>query len=127
MQGDSLMMGMGKIFSQSYIYGCESWVMSKPGIFNNGYALAGYPLNKCFKDVGFKPVWQRLGQWHRYQDESNCFEDVNTVALNKYCEISLLKTNYQDRNKKKEVIERKIDNLKPGLYKKFFKDQPPMQ
>jgi hypothetical protein len=24
------MIGLGKIFNRSYIYGCESWVMAKP-------------------------------------------------------------------------------------------------
>ena len=127
MYGDSLMIGMGKIFPSSYIYGCESWVMSKPGIFKNRYALAGYPLNKRFKDVGFKPVWERLGEWHRYQNETNNFEDVHTVALNKYGEICLLETDYQELNNKKEIIERKISHLQPGLYKKFLLPAHPIQ
>src|SRR3954452_17990326 len=122
MNGDSLMIGVGKIFMCSYIYGCESFVMMKPGVFNSSYALAGYPLNKRFKDVGFKPVWERLGEWHRYQNSTNTFEEVNTVALNKYGNICLLKKDYQDLSKKKEIIERKIDHLKPDLYKKFLKE-----
>jgi hypothetical protein len=122
MNGDSLMIGIGKIFTSSYIYGCESFVMMKPGVFKNGYALAGYPLNKRFMDTGFKPVWERLGEWHRYQNASNTFENVNTVSLNKYGEICLLQTDYQDLDKKRETIERKISHLKPGLYKKFQKN-----
>jgi hypothetical protein len=122
MNGDSLMIGMGKIFNRSSIYGCESWVMAKPGIFNNRYALAGYPLNKKFSDVGFKPVWERLGEWHRYQNESGTFEDVNTLGLNKYGEISSLETDYQDLHGKKKTIERKVSNLKPGLFKKFSEE-----
>jgi len=122
MNGDSLMIGMGKIFSRSYIYGCESWVMAKPGIFHNRYALAGYPLNKKFNDVGFKPVWERLGEWHRYQNESGTFENVNTLGLNKYGEISSLETDYQELHGKKKKIERKLSNLKPGLFKKFSED-----
>ena len=122
MNGDSLMIGMGKIFSRSYIYGCESWVMAKPGIFKNRYALAGYPLNRKFSDVGFKPVWERLGEWHRYQNESGTFENVNTLGLNKYGEISSLETDYQDLHGKKKTIERKLGNLKPGLFKKLSED-----
>jgi hypothetical protein len=63
MNGDVLMRGLGAIFSQATIYGCESWVMTKPGLFKEKFAMAGFPLRKKFKDISFEPVWNRLGMW----------------------------------------------------------------
>ena len=61
MNGDSLMMGIGKIFSSSNIYASESWVMNKPGIFGNNFAFAGYPWGKKYK----KAVWApEIGRAH---------------------------------------------------------------
>lgn len=121
MKGDSLMIGVGKIFSSSSIYACESWVMAKPGIFSNNFAFAGFPLNKRFKDSAFLPVWLSLGEWHRYQQTAGYIENVNTISLNKYGEICARIKDYKDLGKAQKSIAKKTEKLQPGLYKKFNK------
>lgn len=51
MNGDSLVVGMGNIFSKSVIYACESWVMAKPGIFANGLVLRGILYKEDLRTV----------------------------------------------------------------------------
>lgn len=94
MRGDSLMMGMGKIFNRSTIYGSESWVMMKPGIFADKFGFAGYPLGKRYRTLYWKPVWDHLGEWHSYTSTDGYIKDVNTVALSSRGEIKIRSRNY---------------------------------
>jgi hypothetical protein len=111
MNGDSLMIGMGKIFYGSTIYGSESWVMVKPGMFGNNYGLAGYPLGKRYLDDGWKPVWERLGDWNRYNAETDEFGAVNTIGLNGKGSITIRPRHYQELTKGKNAVKRNLVKL----------------
>ncbi|MGZ3881970.1 MAG: hypothetical protein ACXVBF_11555, partial [Flavisolibacter sp.] len=82
MNGDSLVIGLAHVLPGATVYGTEGWVMTKPGIFSTrGYALAGYPIQKRFKDEVYKPVWEHMGIWHSYSTETNIFTTENTLSL----------------------------------------------
>jgi len=117
MNGDSLMMGMGEIFKGSTIYGCESWVMTKPGLFRERFAMAGAPPRKKFKDAMFKPVWERLGEWNSYNSNIQSIRQVNCVMLDKNGNIGTRFNQYQSKPRVKRQIARKLDKLEPGLLK----------
>jgi hypothetical protein len=104
MNGDSLMIGMGNIFSGSNIYGSESWVMVKPGMFNDKFAFAGYPLGKRYKKDYWQPVWERLGNWNMYNSEIDAIVPVNTVGLNQKGSITIRMRHYQDLSKGKKAV-----------------------
>ncbi len=111
MNGDSLMTGLGQIFAKATIYGSESWVMAKPGIFNDNFGFAGYPLGKRYRNNYWQPVWERLGQWNRYRAATNIFEPINTVALNKKGEISVRARHYQELGKGQKAIGKNLAKL----------------
>jgi hypothetical protein len=117
MHGDSLLTGLGKIFKGSYIYGSESWVMAKPGIFGFQNALAGYPLDDEYDDIVFKPVWQRLGMWRRYNPLKNTVEDINTVYLSDEGNILIQKKAYLSSKRIQRLQQKHLERLRPGLYK----------
>ena len=94
MNGDSLMIGMGKIFYGSSIYASGGWVMMKPGIFADKFGFAGYPLGKRYRTQYWKPVWDHLGEWYFYSIKNNCIQNVNTVALSHIGEIKVRERNY---------------------------------
>lgn len=115
MNGDSLMIGLGDIFSKSVIYASESWVMAKPGIFTNKFGLAGYPLQKRFKDSVYAPVWQRIGKWRQYSKKDGELKSIPTIALDRSGNIH---TRYRDYNtfyKSRKEITKALRNLKPAL------------
>lgn len=111
MNGDSLMIGMGRIFYGSTVYGSESWVMVKPGMFGDNYGLAGYPLGKRYLDEGWKPVWERLGHWNRYNAETDEFAQINTVGLNGRGSITVRMRHYQELSKGKNAVKRNLVKL----------------
>ena len=111
MNGDSLMMGLGHIFIHSTIYGSESWVMAKPGILNNRYGFAGYPLGKHYRNILWKPVWERLGKWNRYNSCTGVFEPVNTVSLTKRGQITVRLKNYQQLEKGQKAVRKNVLRL----------------
>jgi hypothetical protein len=111
MNGDSLMTGLGRIFARATIYASESWVMAKPGIFNDNFGFAGYPLGKRYRNTYWQPVWERLGQWNRYKASTGIFEQVNTVALNKRGEISVRARHYKELDKGQKAIGKNLAKL----------------
>jgi hypothetical protein len=111
MNGDSLMMGMGRIFKEATIYGSESWVMAKPGIFTDKFGFAGYPLGKRYRTRYWQPVWERLGQWNRYSTRTGVFEPVNTVALNRQGAITTRIWHYQSLGKGQKAVDRNLAKL----------------
>lgn len=115
MNGDSLMIGLGKIFRQSSIVASESWVMAKPGIFNNRLGFAGYPLNKRFKDSVYAPVWQRIGKWREYSFANGEMKDIPTIALDNNGNINTNNRYYNEYRKAKNKIAKTLKELKPGL------------
>jgi hypothetical protein len=115
MNGDSLMIGLGHIFSHSSIYASESWVMAKPGIFKNRFGFAGYPLNRKFKDNVYAPVWERLGKWKQYSFITGSILDVPTIALDNLGNIHLNKAYYHNRKKTKNKIAKVSRQFRGGL------------
>jgi hypothetical protein len=118
MNGDSLMIGLANLLPKATIYGTEGWVMTKPGIFDRqSYALAGYPLQKRFKDEVYKPVWEHMGMWHSYSTTTNKFEVINTLSLTRMGSIHVKEVSYLDKEKSKQRLEKNLAKLKPGLLK----------
>ncbi len=113
MNGDSLMIGMGKIFYGSTIYASGGWVMMKPGIFSDNFGFAGYPLGKKYRTVYWKPVWDHLGEWYSYAVQEGYIKNINTVALNKTGEISVRSRNYLSLNKALRKQGRALAGLQP--------------
>lgn len=116
MYGDSLMIGLSHILGGTIVYGSESWVMMKPGFFQEGYALAGYPLGKKTMDIIFKPVWYRMGQWNQYLPGTTGITPINTVGLNGRGEAVINEYTYQTERIRRK-IHKKVARLKPGLWK----------
>ncbi len=116
MNGDSLMIGLGKIFTLSSIYASESWVMAKPGTFTNRLGFAGYPLNKKFKDSIWVPVWERIGKWKQYFPLANQLSSVPTIALDRSGNIHVNSTFYNNSKKAQRKIAKVLKQLKHGIY-----------
>lgn len=118
MNGDSLMIGLANLLPTATVYGTEGWVMTKPGIFQqHSYALAGYPLQKRFKDEVYKPVWEHMGIWHSYSTVSKKFEVTNTLSLTRMGSIRVKEVTYLDKEKSKQRLEKNLAKLRPGLLK----------
>lgn len=115
MNGDSLMIGMGNIFTKSVIYASESWVMAKPGIFTNGFGFAGYPLQKRFRDSVYAPVWERIGKWKKYSKKDGELESIPTIALDSSGNIHTRVRDYNNFHKSKRKIAKALKNLRPAL------------
>jgi hypothetical protein len=111
MNGDSLMISMANIFYGSTVYGSESWVMVKPGMFGDNFGLAGYPLGDRYKDEGWKPVWERLGDWNSYNAETDEFAHINTVGLNGRGSITVRMRDYKELSKGKNAVKRNLVKL----------------
>jgi hypothetical protein len=111
MKGDSLMIGIGKIFGTSTIYASESWVMNKPGIFANNFAFAGYPWGKKYKKAVWMPVWNYLGNWKKYNYSFEQMQNVNTVALDKNGNINIRSRNYLELGKAKRKQQKNITKV----------------
>jgi hypothetical protein len=120
MNGDSLMIGLANIFRGSLIFGTESWIMTKPGLFTkNSFALAGYPLGKKNKRPVYRPIWERMGIWHSYSSTSKKFIDVNTISLTRNGSIHINSTNYLDWKKH----QNKVDRILRKIDKKILRRQ----
>lgn len=118
MNGDSLVIGLANVLPKATIYGAEGWVMTKPGIFaRNTYALAGFPLQKRFKDEVYKPVWEHMGVWHAYSSETKIFTTEKTLSLTHMGTIHVKAESYLDQDKYKKRQARNLKKLKPGLAK----------
>jgi len=118
MNGDSLMIGLANLMPGATVYGTEGWVMTKPGIFNkHSYALAGYPLQKRFKDEVYRPVWEHMGIWHSYSTTTGRFEVINTLSLTRMGSIHVKEVTYLDKEKSKQRLEKNLAKLRPGLLK----------
>ena len=117
MNGDSLMIGIGEILGKGNIYACESWVMTKPGLFLKKAAVAGYPARKLFRDLCYKPAWENVSKWNHYNATTNQFATVNPVTMDMYGNLLVRKKAYTERKEVKKEIRKKLDNLEAGLYK----------
>lgn len=118
MNGDSLVIGLANVLPKATIYGTEGWVMTKPGIFaRHTYALAGYPLQKRFKDEVYKPVWEHMGVWHSYSTETKIFTTENTLSLTHMGTIHVKSQTYLEKDKYKKRQAKNLKKLKAGLAK----------
>ena len=117
MNGDSLMISFGKIFHRAFIYGSESWVMTKPGLFLKKAAVGGYPGRKLFRDYCYQPVWENVGKWNQYNASSDSFQRVNPIAMDIYGNIVVRGESYSEEKNKHTDIAKKLRTLEGGLYK----------
>jgi len=118
MNGDSLMMALGNFFPQARIYGSESWVMTKPGIFNNKKAaVAGFPKRKLYHDVCYRPAWENIGKWNEYNATTKTFTQVNTVSLDSYGNLAMLRRSFNERPATKKDIRKNTSRLEFDLFK----------
>jgi hypothetical protein len=117
MNGDSLMIALGNIFSKASIYASESWVMTKPGLFRKKAAVAGFPGGKLYRDICYQPAWENVGKWNQYNANTKSFSKVNPVTLNRNGSLMLLKKSYTEKDEVKSDIMKKLEKLEPGLYK----------
>ncbi len=117
MNGDSLIIGLAKVFNGTTIYGCESWVMTKPGLFKETFAMAGHPLLKRYTDAVYKPVWEQLGVWNSYSTRNNNLQHVNCIKLDKDGNIGTRFNHYQSKQKVKKQIALKLSKLQEGILK----------
>ncbi len=117
MNGDSLIIGLAKVFNGTTIYGCESWVMTKPGLFKETFAMAGHPVLKRYTDVVYKPVWEQLGVWNSYSTLNGNLQQVNCIKLDKDGNIGTRFNHYQSKKKVKKQIALKLSKLQEGVLK----------
>lgn len=116
MNGDSLMMNLGKLLNNATVYGSESFVMTGPGMFYAGYTLAGFPALKRFKDPLFQHVWERVGNWNCYNGKTGEFSRVNTVYLKRCGTISTKKQSYLAESKHRKKQQKVLAGCKKGNY-----------
>jgi hypothetical protein len=117
MNGDSLMISLGTIFAKSSIYGCESWVMTKPGLFQERAAVAGFPGRKLFRDVCYQPAWENLGKWNEYDAVEKKFTSVNTITLDTDGNLKIRIWPYTGHDDVNKYIRENLEKLGMGLYK----------
>jgi hypothetical protein len=118
MNGDSLMMALGKFFPQAKIYGGESWVMTKPGIFNDkGVAVAGFPKRKLFHDVCYRPAWENIGKWNEYNAATGTLTQINSVTLDSYGNLELIRWSFNEKPATQKDIQKNILKLEADLFK----------
>jgi hypothetical protein len=118
MNGDSLVIGLANVLPHAIVFGTEGWVMTKPGIFStHSYALAGYPIQKRFKDEVYKPVWEHMGIWHSYSTETRTFTTENTLALTHMGTIHVKSQTYLEKEKYQRRQQKNLKRLKPGVWK----------
>lgn len=117
MNGDSLMMAIGRIFKQANIYGSESWVMTKPGLFRKKAAVGGFPGRKLFRDYCYQPAWENVGQWNFFDAGNNVFRKSNPIAMDKYGNIVVRGEPYLEEKDLKKDVLKNLQQLEKGLYK----------
>ena len=118
MNGDTLMIGVAKLFPGATVFGTEGWVMTKPGTFHSySYALSGFPIQKRFKDEVYRPVWENMGVWNKYSTLTDKFERVNSLALTKSGSIHIKSVSYLEKEKYLKRQTRNLEKLEVGLVK----------
>lgn len=116
MDGDSLMIGISNLFNHATVYACKSFVMTSVGIMNAGYAMAGAPTRKKFKDPIYRPVWEHLGEWNCYSGAEATFKGPVTVSLKQDGSICVKKRTWLSYKRNRKKLERKLRKFKRGNY-----------
>jgi hypothetical protein len=118
MNGDSLMIALAKFFPQAKIYGSESWVMTKPGIFNDKrVAVAGFPKRKLFHDVCYRPAWENVGKWNEYNAATGTLTQINSVTLDSYGNLEVVRRSFNEKPATQKDIQKNILKLEADLFK----------
>ena len=117
MNGDSLLLAMGKIFSISPVYGSESWVMVKPFLFGSKWGLAGHPPDIKYMDEIYKPVWEKMGSWKMVDPKTKTLTQVHTPYIGSSGDLKFNAADYLSVQKHLDKMNRKVKKLKPGKYK----------
>ena len=117
MRGDSLMIFVGNLLQNGVVYGSESWVMSKPGLFLKKKSLYGNPGRKIFRDSYFKPAWEHIGKWNKYVVASKQFMPANALTLNSNGKLIEFHEPHYLKNKYRKRIASTIEKLRPGILK----------
>src|SRR6185436_3691627 len=118
MNGDSLMMGLATFFPDAKIYGSESWVMTKPGIFNdNGTSVAGFPKRKLYRDICYRPAWENVGKWNEYDADKKTFTHINNVARDSYGNLALVTRSYLEKKANQKNVFKNLSRLEFDLFK----------
>jgi len=117
MNGDSLMITLGKVLKAASVYGSESWVMTKPGLFLERAAVAGYPRRKLFRDLVYQPAWENMGKWNEYNALTNSFASINPVTMDIYGNLLVRNISYTSKEEVVKDINKMLAKLEPGLYK----------
>ena len=117
MNGDSLMISLGKLIRNGTVYGSESWVMSKPGLFWRRPAVGGNPGRKLFLDICYEPAWKTIGVWNEYNTSNNSFTRINPVTLDAKGNLLIRGLPYTVEKNAQKDINKKLEKLRTGLYK----------
>lgn len=117
MNGDSLMIALGNIIKKGIVYGSESWVMTKPGLFSRKASTGGFPGRKLFLDVCYEPAWKNVGHWNQYKISDTLFQSINTVSLDASGNLVIRGAPYSIEKNKKEEIDSMLAKLEPNLYR----------
>ena len=118
MNGDSLMIGLAKFFPQAKVYASESWVMTKPGIFNsNKAAVAGFPKRKLYRDVCYRPAWENVGKWNEYDASTRSFTRINNIALDSYGNLAVVTRAYLEKKANQKNVSKNLSRLEFDLFK----------
>ena len=116
MNGDSLMIGVSDLLNHATVYASESFVMTSLGIMHGGYAMAGIPTRKKFRDPIYEPVWEKAGEWNCYSGKEGKFVDPVTVSLKPDGSIYTNKRTWLSYKKNQRKLARKLKQFKRGNY-----------
>jgi hypothetical protein len=118
MNGDSLMIGLAKFFPKAKVYASESWVMTKPGLFNDkGAAVAGFPKRKLYRDVCYRPAWENVGKWNQYDAVTKAFTHINNISLDSYGNLALVSRSYLEKKTNQKSVSKNLSRLEFDLFK----------
>lgn len=117
MNGDSLMIALGELLQHPVVYACESWVMTKPGLFLKRASVAGFPGRKLFRDICYRPAWENMGKWNAYNAATDEFFAINPITLDRYGRSMIRGSSYNNKKETRKKIMKNLGKLEPGLYK----------
>ena len=114
MNGDSLMIAIGELLNKPTVYACESWVMTKPGLFLKRAAVAGFPGRKLFRDICYRPVWENMGKWNAYNASTNYFFSINPITMDMYGNSIVRNSSYTTKDQTIKDIIKNLEKLETG-------------
>jgi hypothetical protein len=91
--------------------------MTKPGLFMRSAAVEGYPRRKLFRDICYRPAWESVGKWNEYNALNGKLRQINPITLDKYGNLIIRNTSYNEKEKVQQEISINLQKLEPDLYK----------